>query len=1073
MQRLNSSGLIAWFIKNPVAANLLMLFIMVAGILSVFSISKEMFPRTYINTIQVTAVYPGAAPVEVERGVIEPIEAALQGMSGIKEMRSEASRDFASINLDIEENKDINEMLARVENRVNGILNFPENLERPNVSRFEYQGWVSGVAVSGPLNDYDRKIIGQQIHDELLALPSIKQAILWGVDDYEIAIEVKEERLRELSMTLNEVAQMLRQSSVDLPAGMIRSSEGNILVRTQGKAYTGEDFENMVLRSNPDGTQLLVSDVAVVKDGFAETSTLVNFDREPAINIGIFSLEDQNVLEIDQAVKEYIEKKRPTLAEGLSIDQFAPVAPHLRGRLDMMMSNLAMGAVLVAIVLTLFLNIQVAFWVLLGIPVSFLGAFWLMPVNPFPVTVNVLSLFAFIMVLGIVVDDAIVIGESIYTEAQQEAEKKSRLSNGVSEFVASVDNVIAGAKRVAIPSTIGVLTTMAAFAPMLFIGGVVAGFQEAIAVVVILCLIFSLIESKLILPAHLVGLKLGHEPSPRFAFIRRWQDWVSINLKRFVSNRYQPFLKQCLEKRYTTVACFIALLIVSAGALNGGIAKFEFFPNVPSDDIRAEVIVHDGTSAETMKTVLKTVEAAAYRVDYDYRQQYPNSEGLIKHLLLYTDSDTKGTFIVSLTPQQNRSISSLEFERLWRMQVGSLPNVRKQRYFASTNAGGGSKINFQLSSSNLDQLEIASVELENKLAQYNGVFDIYNTQGVGGQEIQINLKPYATQIGITLGDVAQQVRQAFYGEEVQRLQRGVDTVKVMVRYPDTARSSVAALENLLIQTRTGEAIRIGQVANVNLGQGLSSIERTDRKRTVNVIADADPSKIQSGIVVSDITENFIPDLLDRYPDIQFDLGGSSKEEQTLIVRTLIGFMAAMFMIYGLLAVPLRSYVQPLVIMSVIPFGFVGAVVGHILFGVTMSMLSVMGLIALAGVVVNDSLILVEFANRRRAEGETIEQALLSAGQQRFRAIVLTTLTTFVGLLPMFFETSMQAQFVIPMALSLGFGIVFATTMTLILVPCCYRIVYDFKDYLQKMRSTLKSRVEQLRSKPALETKKGR
>jgi multidrug efflux pump subunit AcrB len=1050
MERLNASGLIAWFIKNPVAANLLMLFIIVAGALSAFSISKEMFPRADINTIQITAVYPGAAPVEVERGVIEPIEGALQGISGIKEIRATASRDFASVAVDIEDNQDINEMLAKVESRVNGILNFPENLETPNVSRLEYTGWVSGIAVSGPLNEFDRKIIGQEIRDELLELPSVKKVILWGVDDYEIAIEVKEERLRELSMTLSEVAQMLRQSSIDLPAGMIRSSEGNILVRTQGKAYTGEEFENMVLRANPDGSELLVSDVAVVKDGFAESSTLVNFDREPAISLGIFTLEDQNVLEIDQALKDYIEIKRLTLAEGISIDQFAPVSPHLKGRLDMMLSNLAMGAVLVAIVLTLFLNIQVAFWVLLGIPVSFLGALWLMPVNAFPVTINVLSLFSFIMVLGIVVDDAIVIGESIFTEVQQEAEKNRLSSTQAIGFAASIENVIAGAKRVAVPSTIGVLTTMAAFAPLLFIGGIVSGFQEAIAVVVILCLVFSLIESKLILPAHLVGLKLGYKPPARFAFIHRWQEWVNTNLKLFIATRYQPLLKHCLHRRYTTVACFLALLIVSAGIINGGIVKFEFFPNVPSDNVRAEVVVHDGSSAETMATILKTVEAAAYRVDANYRQQHPRSDGLVDHLLVYTDSDVKGTFVVSLMPAQNRQISSLDFERLWRQEVGSIPNVKKQRYFASTNTGGGAKINFQLSSTNPLQLELASKELENQLAQYEGIFDLYNSLGVGGREIQISLKPYATQMGITLGDVARQVRQAFYGEEVQRLQRGLDTVKVMVRYPDTARGSLADLENLLIRTKSGEAIRIAQVADVSLGQGLSSISRTDRRRTVNITADADPSKVQSGVVVSEITDNFVPNLLEKYPDVQFDLGGSTKEEKVLISRIIIGFIAALFMIYGLLAVPLRSYVQPLVIMSVIPFGFIGAVVGHLIFGFSISMLSVMGLVALAGVVVNDSLILVEFANRKRTEGESIEGALLAAGKQRFRAILLTTLTTFVGLLPMFFETSMQAQFVIPMALSLGFGIVFATAMTLILVPCSYRIVYDLKDLLVRI-----------------------
>jgi len=1034
-----SYGLIGWFAKNPVAANLLMLFIIVAGGISALTISKDMFPRMETNSIQVTAVYPGAAPVEVEKGVILPIEAALQGLSGVKEMRSTANRDNARIELDIEPSQDINDVMARVEDRISGILNFPEGLEKPSVSKFENMGWVSGVAVSGDLDKFQRKRLGQEIRDELLSLPEVKKVILWGVDDYEIAIEVKEERLRELNMTLSEVAHVLRESSLDLPAGMIRSDTGNILVRTQGKAYTGEQFANIVLRSNPDGTQLLVSDVAVVKDAFRESSTFTHFDRKPTISLGIFSIEDQNLLEIDQAVKNYIENKSATLVDGLSIKQFEPLSFHLRGRLDMMLSNLALGAILVAVVLTLFLNIQVGFWVLLGIPVSFLGAFWLMPINPYPVTVNVLSLFAFIMVLGIVVDDAIVIGESIYTEAQQQAEKQ-----GTRPFIASIDNVIAGAKRVAIPSTIGVLTTMAAFAPMLFIGGVVSAFQEAIAVVVILCLLFSLIESKLILPAHLVGLKIGAKQRPKFQWIGKWQAKIDKALKTFVRDRYQPMLRHCLARRYLTVSGFIGLLIIAAGTVNSGIAKFEFFPNVPSDTVRAEVIVYDGTSAQGMADILTTIEDAAYAVDETYRQEHPNQDGLVKHVLFYAGSDTQGTFIVSLVPTENRLISSLEFERLWRQQVGDLPNVRKQRYYASTNAGGGAKINFQLSSADSEQLLMASTELQNQLAQYNGVYDVYNSQGAGGKEIQISLKPYASQLGITLADVGRQVRQAFFGEEVQRIQRGVDRVKVMVRYPLEQRGSVGSLENLLIRTKTGEAIRIGQVAEVTLGEGLSSISRTDRKRTVNVTADVDPDKVQTGTVISDITDNFMPQLLERYSGIEFELGGSSKEESALLFRTLIGFMAALFLIYGLLAVPLRSYVQPLVIMSVIPFGFVGAVLGHVLFGVSLSMLSILGLVALAGVVVNDSLILVEFANRRRADGLSIEEALLAAGKQRFRAIVLTTLTTFVGLLPMLFETSMQAQFVIPMAISLSFGIVFATTMTLILVPCCYRIVYDIQ-----------------------------
>ena len=1053
MKESNSYGLIGWFTKNPVAANLLMLFIIVAGAISASTISKDMFPRTDRNIVQVTAVYPGAAPVEVEKGVILPIESALQGLSGVKEMRSKASRDLASIELDIEPSQDINEVMARIEDRISSILNFPDDLEKPSVSKFEDISWVTGVAVSGPLDEFQRKELGQEIRDELLELSQVKKVILWGVDDYEISIEVKEQRLRELNMTLAEVAKVVRESSLDLPAGMIRSDSGNILVRTEGKAYSGEQFENLVLRSYADGSQLLISDVATVQDTFQESSTFVHFDKESAITLGIFSLEDQNLLAIDEAVKSYIEKKSETLVDGLTIEQFEPLSFHLRGRLDMMLSNLAMGAILVAVVLTLFLNVQVGFWVLLGIPVSFLGAFWLMPINPYPVTVNVLSLFAFIMVLGIVVDDAIVIGESIYTEAQQKAAKVlGNDKNGV--FTARIEDVIEGAKKVAIPSTIGVLTTMAAFAPMLFIGGVVAGFQEAIAVVVILCLIFSLIESKLILPAHLVGMKIGGVSQSRFKFIGKMQAQVDKALKHFIANKYQPALAYCLKRRYLTVSFFLGLLIIAGGAVNGGIAKFEFFPNVPSDTVRAEVIVYDGTSASSMADILTTIEGAAYRVDESYRQQYPEGKGLVKHLLFYAGSDTSGTFIVSLVPSEDRLISSLTFEKLWREEVGQLPNVRKQRYFASTNAGGGAKINFQLSGSNPEQLLQASDRLQNKLAQYNGVFDIYNSQGTGGREIQISLKPYASQIGISLADVGRQVRQAFYGEEVQRIQRGVDRVKVMVRYPKDERDSVASLENLLIRTKSGQAIQIGQVADIKLGQGLSTISRTDRKRTVDVTADVDSSKVQTGTVVSDITDNFIPKLLEQYPQVEFDLGGSTKEENTLIMRTMIGFAAALFLIYGLLAVPLRSYVQPLVIMSVIPFGFIGAVIGHILFGISLNMLSILGLVALAGVVVNDSLILVEFINRRQGAGETMDDSIMSAGKQRFRAIVLTTLTTFVGLLPMLFETSMQAQFVIPMAISLSFGIVFATTMTLILVPCCYRIVYDLKASIQSMRQRL-------------------
>ena len=1061
---MQSRGLISWFTRNPVAANLAMLLIITAGLITAMGISKDMFPRSDIDIIQISVPYPGAAPVEVEKGVILPIEAALKGLKGIKKINATASRDFANLSLEIEANEDINEVMAQVENRIDSIVNFPQDLEKPNVSRVENFGWVINVNVSGPMNERIRKELGQQIRDELLDLPEVKRAILWGTDDYEISIEVKEDRLRELDLTLAEVAQVLRESSIDLPAGMIRAENGNVLVRTQGKAYSGEDFANLVLRSHPDGTQLLVSDIAEVKDGFAETNALVGFDGARSISVGIFSLKDQDLITISDSVKEYVVEKRGELPDGLKINYVFDGSYNLRGRLDMMLSNLAMGAVLVAIVLGLFLNLQVARWVMVGIPVSFLGAIWLMPINPYPVTVNVLSLFAFIMVLGIVVDDAIVIGESIFSEAKGEAEKaeeKAKQLNGGETpedfaYVAPVETVVAGTKRVATPSTIGVLTTMAAFVPILFIGGMVAGFLEAISVVVILCLTFSLIESKLILPAHLVGLRFSKPKPSKWDFIKRWQEAIDRTMSNFIRQKYQPFLAKCMQHRYVTLSSFIAVLIISTAALGSGIARFEFFPDVPGDDIQANIIMQDGVSSESLVKALKKVEAAAYKVDAEYRKANPeDSKGLVEHVLYYSESDVQGNFIVSLVPAQDRELSSLEFEKRWRKEVGNLPNVRKQNYYASTNAGGGAKINLSLYGEDPDQLSLAGTALQEKLGEYNGVFDIYNSQGIGAQEILISLKPYASQLGIKLGDVARQVRQAFYGEEVQRLQRGADTLKVMVRYPLEDRRSIATLEEMYIRTASGQAVAIGEVADIRLGLGLTSIKRTDRKRTISITADVDGATIQSGTVISDITTNFIPQLLEQYPGVGFELGGASQEQSELIGRMFVGLIAALFLIYGLLAVPLRSYVQPLVIMSVIPFGFIGAVVGHIVFDMTMSMLSVFGLIALAGVVVNDSLILVEFANRARLNEKSDEDALMVAGARRFRAIFLTTTTTFVGLLPMLFETSMQAQFVIPMALSLSFGIVSATAITLILVPCLYLVVHDIRGVKESVVASAK------------------
>jgi multidrug efflux pump subunit AcrB len=1036
--RPTSKGLIGWFTSNPVAANLVMILVFFAGALSLANISKEMFPRTEIRMVSVTAPYPGAAPVEVEKGVVLPMESALEGLQGIKKIRSDANRDFARIRLEIEPNEDINEVMTQIENRIDGITNLPEDLEKPTVKRVQQNLWALGVSVYGDMTERQKKLIGDEIYDELLALGPVKEVQLWGAGQYEISIEVREDRLKELNLTLGEVAAAVRASSLDLPAGMIRTGNGNVLVRTEGKSYYGSDFESIVVRSDRDGTQLLLSDVAKVRDEFKESSYTNRFDRKNSFTLGVFSLEGQNLLSISEAVHNYTAEKKKTLPEGISITVFNDEAYYLNGRLTMMSENLLMGGFLVALVLGLFLNLKVAFWVILGIPVSFAGAFWLMPFGG--VTVNVLSLFAFIMVLGIVVDDAIVIGESVYSEVKADYKQQAasgQLMDGT--YSASVDTVVRGVQRVATPSTIGVLTTMAAFTPIIFTGGSFDGITRAIGIVVVLCLTFSLIESKLILPSHLVGLKFGNKPTGPMSFITRYQRAVSSGLENFIDNIYRPVLKKVLDNRYMTLASFLGILIVILGATSSGIAKFEFFPNVPGDDVRARIVMQDGASEESLNETIDVIERSIYKIDQQYRENNPDSAGLVEHVGFFVRNDVTVSFRLVLTKAEYRSVSAVEIARLWREDVGLLPNVREQRYSASEGPSGA-KISLSLSGSNPDELTKASIELQQYLTQFPGVYDIYNSQGSGSKEVLIKLKPYASQVGVQLRDVAVQVRQAFYGEEVQRIQRESDTIKVMVRYPIEDRRSIATLENMLIRTATGQAIEIGQVADIRLGLGLTSIDRLDRKRTVTITADVEEGKVQSGDVVRDARSKFVPQLLEKYPSVGFRLSGGTQEQNEYFVKMGIGFLAALFLIYGLLAVPLRSYLQPIVIMSVIPFGFIGAVLGHILFDMSVNILSIFGIIALAGVVVNDSLILVEFANRGKAEGLTTQQAITEAGTKRFRAILLTTLTTFVGLLPLLFETSVQAQFVIPMALSLSFGILFASTITLLLIPCLYLVV---------------------------------
>ena len=1066
-------GIIGWFVRNHVAANLLMFAIIGLGLYSGLNLRQQTTPDFDINYVSVRVPYLGAAPEEVEEGVVIKIEEAIQDTKGIKKIKSTSSEGLGSVRAEVEIGADINEVLNEIKAKVDAISTFPELTEKPVVYKVEIPTGILFVSIYGDLDEYQRKNIAEEMKDELLNFPEIKSINLLGDRNFEISIEVTENVLREYDLTMSEISAAIRASSIDLPGGRIRTDGGDILLRTKGQVYTGEEFGALVLRTYPDGSRLLLSDIANIDDGFVESRSWGRFNGQSTLDMEILAAQAENEIETADRVKDYISEKSSSLPEGINLEVWGDRSIYLQDRLDMMSKNMLQGAILVFIVLSLFLRLKVAIWAVIGIPIAFFGALWLMPVGPFPVTINMISLFGFIMVLGIVVDDAIIIGESIYTKIRADGH--------------SIENVIKGAQKVALPATFGVLTTIAAFAPMLFVTGFAGPFFKAMSVVVIFCLFFSIIESKLILPAHLAYAKIDEineeeifssysnipwykRPSRLF---QRANRFVQNNLHSIIENKYAPLIEKAVRNRGLTIATFLSALIIIIGILNSGITKFVLFPEVPGDYVVVELTMIDGSSAESRDEVINRIEKAALDINDEWLEKYPNDLPPINKMGAYTGGMTElGTpiagdnigLLVAELPFENRKVSVIELENMWRDKVEDMPGVKKLTFDSGRNIGGGSSISFNILGDDIKQLEKASKQLERKLTEYEGVFDIRSSLNVGGEEIKLDIKPQAESLGLSMASVGRQVRQAFYGEEAQRIQRGKNEIKVMVRYPEEDRTSIGNLESMRIRNNNGDEIPFSSVATASFGKAYSSIIRENGIRVVTVSADADSSTVEPRRVISDITENYIPEMRDRFPQLEFDLEGSSSETVKLVQELTNASIAALFLIYILIAIPLKSYLQPIIIMSVIPFGLIGAVIGHIVLNEAISMFSLFGLVALAGVVVNDSIIMVDFINKARQEGMDIIQAVVNSGTQRFRAIILTSLTTAIGLMPIMTETSTQAQFVIPMAISIAFGIVFATVITLFLVPCLYVLQDDFILKLKSLfgKDTSKAGLEEIR-----------
>lgn len=1029
--------MISWFAKNDVAANLLMLLIFALGIAALLRLPLEVFPEFESDIVQITVPFPGATPAEVESGIVLRIEDAIQDLRGIEEINAVARENSALVFAKIDSNYNTRELLEDIKNRVDGISTFPEEAERPVISLSEPRHEVISVLVSGPLAESELRELGEQVRDEISNLPEVSQVDLIGVRPYEISIEIPEHTLKAHGLSFQTVAQAINNHSVDLSAGVIKTEAGEILLTTRGQAYRETDFASIPIITQADGSRLTLADIATIHDGFEDVPLEAEYNHVAVVAVEVYRSGDENAMDVAAAVRDYAATASERMPSGVTLSYWRDRSKIIENRLGTLTKSALQGGLIIFLILTLFLRLSVAIWVCVGIPISFMGAIALMPYTG--VTINIISLFAFIVVLGIVVDDAIVTGENIYTHLKRNSDPLASAINGT--------------KEVAVPVTFGILTTVAAFLPLFMIEGRRGQIFGQIPMIVIPVLLFSLIESKLILPAHLKHLSVNPIKHRGLETLRRFQAAFANSFEHVINTIYRPLLAVALRQRYLTLSFFIAIAIIIYSLVIGGHIGYVFFPRVQSETATATLTLPPGTPFEVTQKHIDHITSEAEKLRDKYIE--PETEkSIIKGIL--STAGWKGSSSIEshigrvkfeIVPPEKRSltVTSSELVKEWRKSIGSIPGV-EELTFRSEIGRGGDPIDIQLIGENMDELRSVADRIKEQLKQYPGIYDITDSLGSGKEEIRLTLKTQAQALGITQAELARQVRQGFFGLEAQRIQRGRDDVRVMLRYPETERSSVADLENMTIRTADGTEIPFTEVAEAKIGSTPTVITRVDRNRTLNVRADANKKTTDIEAIKRDLNQIQLPEILANHPDIKYTLEGEAREQKEMMQSIIKGGLLAMFLIYMLLAIPFKSYTQPLIVMLVIPFGVVSAVLGHIVLGMTLSISSILGMLALSGVVVNDSLVLVDYVNKRRWEGMPILEAITTAGAARFRAVWLTSLTTFAGLMPLIFEKSTQAQFLIPMAVSLGFGILFATFITLLLVPINYLILDDVKNF---------------------------
>jgi len=1022
-------GPIAWMAGHSVAANLIMLLCLVGGFIALRSIKQEVFPEITIDAVRISVAYPGSSPEEIEEGMILAVEEAVRGLEGVYEVNSVAREGSGRITVELLTGADIQKVVQDIKSEIDRIRTFPDDAEDPEVSAVGHKREVLSVMVYGEVEDLVLNAIAEQIRDQFLHDPGITQVDIESVPSLEIGIHIPQENLRRYGITLSDIAGRLRSASLDIPGGGIKTESGEILVRLKERRNWGRQFKKLPVISTPDGGQVLLEQIAEIRDGFEETERYTQYNGLPAVEVEVFRVGDQTPIQVADAVRRQLAKIESNLPPGVKVTIERDRSEVFMQRVNLLLKNGAIGLALVLILLGLFLEARVAFWVMMGIPISFMGSFLILPAAD--MTVNMMTLFAYIISLGIVVDDAVIVGENVYRYRQE----------GLSVLQAS----IRGAREVAMPVTFSILTNIVTFLPIYFIPGTMGNIFKMIPVVVIIVFIISLGESLFILPAH-----LGHQRKPRrwgpFAWLHDRQQAFSRGFRRFVRNVYGPFIKWVLfeRHRYFTIAIALSLLGIMLSYPLSGRMGLGLFPAAESDYSQATVLLPFGAPVEKTEAVMKRVFAGARKVVAECGRE-ELVEGILSDVGRGGSHMGRMRVLLADADVRDEIMSTGEFTDRWREAVGEIAGVEYMKFASDVGGPGGRRraITLELSHRDIGVLERASAELAEKLKTYPRVKDVDDGFQPGKAQLDFKIKPEGKSLGLTASEVARQVRGALYGTEVVRQQRGRNEIKIMVRLPSSERASEQTINEFMVRTPAGTFVPLMEIATVERGRAYTAINRRNGRRVVRVSADVTPrSKIDE--VLAGVQADDLPDLLARFEGLQYSFQGHRADMRESMGALKVSFVFALMAIYALLAIPFRSYTKPFVVMASIPFGVVGAILGHLIMGYDLALPSLFGIVALSGVVVNDSLIMIDFAIRREGAGLLPRSAIHEAAMQRFRPVLLTTLTTFGGLAPMIFETSRQARFLIPMAISLGFGILFATFITLILVPCFYLVVADLK-----------------------------